>query len=869
METFLNEYPNFEMKVVDEKNIINEKFKDQFHPKGYIFEYEDHYKILIGSVNMTESAMKTNVEWSFLVESKKDDIVTQNVLDEFEYLWSNVKPLTKEFIEKYREDFYKRNKLTQSLKMAEKNKEIKPNTFQIEALENLNNLRNNNQNKALIIAATGIGKTFLSAFDVLQFKSNKTLFVVHRDEILLKSKETFEKVIKDKTMSIFKAQDKNTSSDIIFASQATLHRNLNLFKPDEFDYIIIDEAHHAGASTYLKVIEYFKPNFLLGMTATPERMDGINIWELFGNNIAIEKRLKDAIKNDLVTTFHYFGISDLNEIEINESDMNNLDKLAKKLMIIKRVDYILEQINTYKYDGEKMYCIGFCANINHAKYMSEEFNKRGIVSSYLISTHSRDERQNLINRFQNENDPLQVLFVVDIFNEGVDIPKINLVLFLRPTNSPIIFIQQLGRGLRKIGDKKFLTVLDFISNYNKSFLIPYTFASFNNVINELYVEDIVKKEFKNFPEFHIQFDEISKERILNSLSKNDFNSKKWMKYEYQEFKKIRDNKIPYFMCDYLVEGAPDVLRIINKYKNYLNFLWNIEHDVELFKLVENEKFLFYINYLCNMLPIVRINEFIVLFNCINSNKKEISYNEIKEIINLYCKNTEDWSIQHTFKWFNGEFWNKDLNDEFNKYIKYKIFETEELNKLVISKDFEQILENEKMKKYIIDCLEFGIQKYVEDFKNQNYCYPFLKIGYKYPSMTSPLCINKMVNFNSLNRKGMFKIEKNEYKGYFIFITFNKGNDVKTEWNFNDSINSRDEIIWETPNETSQKSETGQNFINHKVKNINIHVFVRKLKQEPFIYLGLADVTKFEGNNPIRFKLKLRNKMSIELFYELK
>lgn len=861
LQLFLDNFDNFEMKVVDQQTIFENKISSSFHPKGYIFEFNDCYKIIIGSVNMTEKAMKTNVEWSILIKLNKDDILLENILNEFEFLWKNTNELDQEFIDYYQEKYIneKKNKLLNYLNLKN-NEIISPNHIQKEALKNLNNLRTKGENKALIIAATGVGKTFLSAFDVQQFNPKKLLFVVHREEILKKSEETFKKIFPQISTTIFNANKKDVNPKFIFASHQSLHRNLELFKPNEFDYIIIDEAHHIRAKTYLKILEYFKPKFLLGMTATPERMDGENIFELFDGNIALEIRLKEAINQNLISTFHYFGISDISSVDLTDIDIDDIDKISKKLMINERVDYVIKQINLYKYDGSKMYCLGFCASIEHAKYMSEQFNKRGICSEYIVSELNFEQRQNIINKFQDENDPLSIIFVVDIFNEGIDIPKVNLVLFLRPTNSPIIFLQQLGRGLRKDNEKTFLTVLDFIANHNKTYLIPYAMASFNNVINEVYIQDMIKQEFKSIPEFHIEFDEISKERILNSFNKIDFNSKKWIKNEYLEFKKIRDNKVPYLMCDYLIDGAPDILKIINKsnYKNYLLFLFKMENSEEIFQILKDEKFILFYQELSNMLPIYRINEFI-LINELVRHEKNINIDEASKIINNYTKNTDIWSVENTFKFFNGDF----LDPKDN----IKIIDINN-NEMSLNKEFKKILEKEINKKYILDCLEYGIQYFLQNYNLDQYQFPFIKIGQKY-KMKEILSINQdHRKYSSLFGQGIYKLKNN----FYFFIDLIK--DENNKFQYKDEIKSRNYIIWSSPDSMNQSSKQAIEIINHKELGFEIHVFIRKYGKiknisQPFTYIGKVNVENFKENNPIIFKLKLENPLNDEIYYQLK
>lgn len=870
IEEFHN-FNSFEIKVVDSETIKNKSINDAFHPKGYIFEFDDYYNVLIGSVNITQKALKTNIEWSLLAEIKKTDILLDNILDEFDLLWNNVESFTNAFLESYRQNYISKKRMKNIIipNLLNKKNQIKPNKFQNDALNNLKSIREQNKRKALLVAATGTGKTYLSAFDVKEFNSNKTLFVVHREEILKKSKESFEKVIQNKTISFFNSNEKNKDDEIVFASQQTLHRHLQEFDKNEFDYIIIDEAHHCGAITYQKIINYFEPKFLLGMTATPERMDNFNIYELFDYNVAFDLRLKDAINNDFVCSFNYFGISDINSVDLEDVDISkDIDLIASKMMIHERVDYIIEQMNIYKYDGEKMYCIAFCVDQKHANYMASEFNKRGIKSASLISDLNSKEREQILNDFQNSNNDLKVVFAVDILNEGIDIPKINLVLLLRPTNSPIIFLQQLGRGLRKDGEKSFLTVLDFIANHNKTYLIPYALASFNSVINETSLCEFVKNDFQLFSNLHIQFDEISKDRILNSIKNLDFDNERIIKEQYQAFKILLNNKPILYMCDYLVEGSPDVLRIAKKYKNYLWFVAKIENDSELFDLLKNEKFEFYLSFLTKLLPIKRVNEIALLLHSIQYNKYSFSLDEAKKVINKHIKDIDDDSVIHTFKFLNCELYDKKQIEN----MKYKVCINENNKTLKFTNDFIEVLNNDVFKKYIVDCLEYGLNNYLNEFKNMNYFFPFLKLWSKYFMSQVALSINWKDKISSFSRNGIFFDKHNQI---YIFINLIKNENIKDNLKYKDEIDlkSRNIIKWDSPNSTSQRSSVGQKIINHQKENRNIHVFIRKYsaikgKSQPYYYLGLANVKNYKNNNPISFELKLHNKLNDEVFFDL-
>ena len=511
----INKFNNIDLKVFVATNEMG------FHTKAYIFENKEEYKIIIGSSNITQRALKSNVEWNVRVISKKNDSFTREVLEEYLSIWEVTSIVDDDFINSY-SNFLKEIRKTQENKSLDFSSYqiIKPNHMQKKAMDNLSRLRASGEVKALVIAATGTGKTYMSAFDVVNYKPKKLLFLVHREEILRSAERTFKKLVKnkDRTTGLLTGTSKVFNADYLFSTIQSMNINLENFKPDEFEYIVIDEAHHASSPSYEKVMGYFKPKFLLGMTATPERCDGGNIFDIFGNNVALELRLREALELGLVIPFHYFGISDIQGIDLSDINLQDINEIAKRLKVNERVDFVIEKMEFYGYDGEKRKGIGFCANIDHAEYMAAEFNRRGIKSICLTGENSADERQYYIKKLEANEDDLEIIFTVDIFNEGVDIPAINLVLMLRPTNSPIIFIQQLGRGLRNHKDKSFLTVLDFIGNHKKVFLIA---IALNGA--RYYDKDSLKvavaTQFGNIPGCtNIQMDRIAQERILEQLT---------------------------------------------------------------------------------------------------------------------------------------------------------------------------------------------------------------------------------------------------------------------------------------------------------------------------------------------------------------
>ena len=432
----LLKYENIEVRIFEGKG---------FHPKGYIFHKKDQTDIMIGSSNLTQNALAVNQEWNLFFSSDTQKEIVLKVEDEFHKQWEQSIPLTNEWIEDYQKVYVKPQR-HQTINVS---KEIKPNYMQKNALESLDNLRKNNKDKALLISATGTGKTYLAAFDVKAVHPKRMLFVVHRRSIAIKAIETFKTIIKDKSIGLFSGDNRDIDCDYIFATIQTIYKpeNRQLFSKEEFNYIIIDEVHKAGANSYQELVNYFKPQFLLGMSATPERTDDFDIYKMFDYNIAYEIRLQQAMEYDLLCPFHYYGITDITIDDQPINDMSDFNLLVDE----KRVDYVINKINDYGYSGGHVHGLIFVSRKDEACKLSEMFNQRGFHTCSLTGEASEKQRQEAMDSLEsNEEGSLDYIFTVDIFNEGIDIPKVNQVVMLRPTQSSIIFIQQLGRGLQKM-----------------------------------------------------------------------------------------------------------------------------------------------------------------------------------------------------------------------------------------------------------------------------------------------------------------------------------------------------------------------------------------------------------------------------------
>ena len=845
----IKKFKNIELKIYD-----CEVTNIGFHSKSYIFEFKDDYKILIGSSNITSSAFKSNIEWNVKTVAKKDDIFLKDVLNEFEILWKSSREVNDEFLTSYSNFLNSQNKEFKSFN----SNQIKTNFMQEKALERLENLRNKGENKALIIAATGTGKTYLSAFDVKNFKAKTILFLVHRENILIKAKQSFETILPQiNSFGLYTGNKKEQDKNYLFSTIQTMSSNFLEFSQDFFDYIIIDEAHHVTSPSYKKILDYFKPKFLLGLTATSNRMDGNSIYEVFDENIALDIRLNEALEHNLIVPFHYYGISDIQSIDYENVDLTKIDLLAKLLSVNKRVDFIIDKMNFYSNSGNKRKVLGFCVSKEHCNFMSEEFNKKGINSITLTSEDSISKREESIKRLENENDSLEVIFTVDIFNEGIDIPSINMVLFLRPTNSPIVFVQQLGRGLRKYKNKEFLTVLDFIGNHKKAYLIALALVG-NKMIDKESIKLSIENNFADFKNAFISMDEISKSRILEQINKENFNQLKYLIEQYFEVKNIL-GKVPTLVDFLQFEDVINPLKFIDESKSYIEFLAKVEENKKLKELILDENFVKAIRFIENELPIKRVYEFVILKYLLNNDfcDENIAF----KILNKYLNRVDKETIIHSFLCLRQDFLD---SAQKNRYLNLLEFDGKIARK---TKEFEVLLKNENYKKIFLNSLNFGIYNYEEEFGSNDFGKPFLKLYSKY----NMLNIAKLCNFpkihSSFRGSGFLKYEND----FFLFINLEKEKFSKSA-NYHNVFLSKDVFTYQSkPSHSSDKGD-GERLCENKKFGVKLHIFVRKFvqvdkKTQDFIYLGVANSIKYWDNKPISLELKLENSLSDKLFEE--
>lgn len=471
-----------------------------FHPKAYIIDYADDGDIFVGSSNISLSAFTVGVEWNYRLSRSRSPEDYLRFASTFNELFTNhaetiSDQVLREYAINWKKPGFVRHEQASEQLLYPASPMVEPRGAQIEALYELKRAREEGVSRGLVVAATGVGKTFLAAFDSTAFK--RVLFIAHREEILLQARDSFSKVRPLSSSGLLYGSNRPRKCDLCFASVQTLSRpgNIKAFPPDYFDYVVVDEFHHAAAASYKRVLDYFKPRFLLGLTATPFRTDNQDIYRLCDDNLIYEIYLRDAINRDLLVPFDYYAVYDPTDYEglPVRNGRYVVDALEQRLSLKDRADLVLS--NFRKLAGLRT--LGFCASVKHADYMASYFNHHGVSS---VAVHSQAETsgdrhlaiQSIIDG------TVQVIFAIDIFNEGVDLPSIDTVMFLRPTESMTVFLQQLGRGMRKHEEKERLTVIDFIGNYKKAHYLPVLLAG-GNPMDSMHVKLRRIKEYK-YPE---------------------------------------------------------------------------------------------------------------------------------------------------------------------------------------------------------------------------------------------------------------------------------------------------------------------------------------------------------------------------------
>lgn len=687
-----------------------------------------------------------------------------------------------------------------------------------------------------------------------ELKFKRVLFLVHRGQLARQTKKSYEKVFaKSVSMGLVGAGYREYDADYVFATVQTLNRDEHLLQYDKnaFDCIILDEAHHVSADTYQKIMKHFTPKLWLGMTATPDKRDdnieGKNVYEIFNYQIAYEIRLQQAMEEKLLCPFHYFGITDIAIIGDNQETGYDFAMLTSD----ERVKHIVNQADYYGYSGDKVKGLIFCSNIRETEELSSKFNQvinpatgRKFRTIALNGSASEQERQRAFERLaMNEDEatadvqPLDYILSVEILNEGVDIVEVNQVIMLRPTQSPIVFIQQLGRGLRKANGKEYVVVLDFIGNYNNNFMIPIALSG-DRTYNKDNIRRYIMEGGRVIPGAStVHFDEVSRKRIFASVDNANFSDIKLIKENYTNLK----NKLGHIprLHDFDDYGEMDVLRIFdnNSLGSYYKFLVKYEKEYKVRLSEDEEKVIEFVSkklangkriqelkmlkrMLAYALGLSKFGLFAGLLKDMKAYGKNVSKDQKENIVNVMTNEFPAGASKKTYS--QCVFIEKDGND-------YRP-----------TKSFIKMMSNAEFYDMLQELVDFGINRYERDYKS-TYDNTDFVLYKKYTYEDVCRLLNWEQNEVPLNIGG-YKFDK-KTKTFPVFINYDKADDISDTTKYEDHFvpGSRERLIAISKSGRSLKSEDVQNFLNAKERGIQVELFVRKNKDDKiskeFYYLG--------------------------------
>lgn len=839
-----------------------------FHTKTYLFDHEDYSSVIVGSSNLTQNALKRNVEWNLRVTSTYQGDILNQITTNLEEMWDNSEQLSEAWINNYQKTYVKPKVKVYQQPVTDYQLAIKPNKMQQGALDELKKIRVKGENKALVVAATGTGKTYLAAFDVKQFQPKRMLFVVHREQILRKAMKSFKNILggADSDYGIMSGHEKNGSAKYVFATinMAISQEFMTSNSSDDFDYIIIDEAHRIGKSKnsskdtlYEQFLAYFKPKFLLGMTATPQRTDGVNVYEFFDYNVAYEISLFDALDEDLLAPFHYIGVTDY---EYNGESINDTTSL-KRLVSEERVDYLIEKTDYYGFSGEKLHGLIFVSRIEEGQKLVEALKNRGISTAFVSGQDSLSVREEKISLL--EAGSISYIITVDVFNEGIDIPIINQVVLMRPTISSIIFLQQLGRGLRKNKAKDYVTVIDFIGNYKNNYMIPTALDNTKSSNKEKLRKNIISPVINGVSTIH--FEEVAAKRILESIRQTNFSSMKRFKENYENVKQKTGQKIP-FLRELLHFGTISVTDIIGKFKTVYELQVKMEKNlVNDFKLTPEQ--LNYLTFISKEITVSkRILEIVIL--------KAL-------LINSKLTNLEIESICHK----NNYFYDAEALENITKIFDYSYFldataKSYGTKAIVMYKDnlwqltdaFKAQLIDDKFKKYVEDAVDAGLL----ELENNYDVSKRFEVGQKYLRKDVIKMLNWNKEQNGQNVGGYIKRADNKFLPMFVNL---KKLNTKNLVAYEDEFINRETMIWYSKNKRTLNSPT-EKIIAETDSFGFIQVFVKRSDEITkeglsFYYLGSAKVisaeeeiiqdAKGDVTNLVKYEIQLQEPIDYNLF----
>ncbi len=831
----LGSLPNTEVRISYDTK------RTRLHAKAYIFYRKTGFTTAyVGSSNMSNVAMSSGLEWNIKVTTKDMAPTIQKIAATFESYWHSTN------FEKYNHDSYE--KLKKALR-AERCGEhtsgfgfildVNPYPYQQEILDRLDAERViRGRNKNLVVAATGTGKTLIAAFDYRRYckrnpdKQNKLLFVVHREEILRQSREVFRAVLKDPNFGeLYVGGEKPANLDHLFVSIQTVasQKLYEMLAADYYDFIVVDEFHHAAAPTYQGLLSSFTPKILLGLTATPERMDGKNVLDYFDGRIAAEIRLPEAIERKLLCPFQYFGVSDetdLSEIRwvrggYDKTELSNLFSM-NRVIAERRANHIINSLNKYVTDMGSVHGLGFCVSIEHAKFMSDYFNEKGIPSIALTSSSSNEDRASAKAKLLSGE--IKFIFVVDLYNEGIDIPEVETVLFLRPTESLTVFLQQLGRGLRLSEGKECLTVLDFIGQASKKYNFEEKFAALLSNTNHS-VQYELKHGFTALPKgCYVQLEKKAAQVILNNI-RQSFDSKAGLISRIETFKE--DSGLELTLKNFLRYYHLNVYSIYSKYSfarlcAEAGVVENFDEEIEEKLIKAFSKFIAvdsyrWIQFLIDILP--RLKD-------IDIGMLPMMYQRMMQMfyVTIWQSTVDDWNAPE------------------------------------VKANLSQLCNSKYMFGELLEILNYNLERI--DVVGGT-----VDLGFECPldlycTYTRDQILVAMDEVQTNLQAGVKWIENKKIDVFFI--TLNKADkDYSPTTMYEDYSINEEFFHWQSQSKTADTSSTGQRYINHVREGSKVLLFVREFKKDmagaaPYTYLGTAKYVSHYGSRPMSVTWHLDN-----------
>ena len=824
----LSKLPNTQIKVSYDTE------RTRLHAKSYVFYRDTGFTTAyVGSSNMSNAAMTSGLEWNLKITAHDQPHTIRKINATFENYWNST-----DFSLYSADD---REHLLKALK-AEKyhadnedySFDIRPFSYQQEILDKLiaeREIRHHYKN--LVVAATGTGKTVISAFDYKRFRQAngraRLLFVAHRKEILKQSLKCFRGVLHDANFGeLFYGGIVPSSLDDLFISIETFNSQ-ELDKktsPDFYDFIIVDEFHHAAAPTYQRLLEYYKPKILLGLTATPERMDGKNILPYFDDRIAAEIRLPEAIDRKLLCPFHYFGVSDDVDLRDIKWSRGGYDRTALSKVYTGndiRVMLILKELNKYVADIEKVKGLGFCVSKEHAEYMSLRFNQHSIPSIALTADSKKEERDSAQSKLAKGE--IKFIFTVDLYNEGVDIPEVNTVMFLRPTESLTVFLQQLGRGLRLSEGKDCLTVLDFIGQAHMKYNFESKFAALLGNTQRSVKEEI-ESGFPLLPKgCYIKLEKQAQKYILDNIRQAVGNKSAIVK-RLASFTEDSGKKLT--LANFIDYYNLDLSSIYGTKNSFARLCVQAGVKADFSEDIED--------VITKALP-------------------RLSYIDSHRLIELVVDHLPEIG-KHTINDFDG------VQQRMWQMLQFTIWQKsyEDCGFSDLLEGFRKIAGSPVMLAEILELMYYKYDKidFIDEPVQVDYDCP-LDVHCSY-TRDQILVALDFTNPSAL-REGVKYLENK--KTDLLFVTLNKSDkEYSPTTMYNDYSINNELFHWQSQSTTTPQSKTGQRYIHHHEMGTSVMIFVREYKSNklgaaPYTFLGLADYVKSEGSKPMNVVWKLR------------